>query len=619
MNSGKYWFLVCDLNRMFTAVPLIWRNISLLISKIRLFVCKLKKIILHNVHFLAFVLDPSIKRYCKRLILFVYILIFCLYETFSQNIGDYRSAGNGEWSSLSSWQRYNGSDWTTPSAGEGWPGQLDGTGIVTIVNGNIVTVPSGMPDTKLIGNVVVHGSLLIADEYSFKLVTNKLVVTSGLSPPAQIIFGNQSRLQLPANAEIDVGVGGLISTCANANEIQVGSVIFSSCIGGSPDDVSFDQLMASGGTLKAIASSDSPICATYSTTLSGSFSGAAGDPTTYSWSGTGPGGYTFGPSATPNKTLTLNTAGTYLFSLTVTTTISGAQYSNSASTTVIVNSAPEIVVQPVNQQVCSGNQATFIVSANGSLPLTYQWFAGVTAIPGATSDTYTTPAFSGVNPEWYWVRVTNPCGSDESDHNVNVSVYPALVPGAHNVTPLIECNGFNPFELIFTTSIKGGNPPYAYQWKLNGSSISGANSDRYDPPQLLVNGVYNYQCTVTDACGSGFTTEAKTITLIPDPTVSISGPVITCQNESATLTAVIANGTGNYTYKWRSSPTLVNPVWTDITGAIYSTYNPPTTTVGKYYYRVFIDPSHQACNQATSPTFTIEVKPLPLTSSISHY
>lgn len=62
--------------------------------------------------------------------------------------------------------------------------------------------------------------------------------------------------------------------------------------------------------------------------------------------------------------------------------------------------APPISVQPLDQTLTSGQTATFGVVASGSGTVTYQWYkdstanggAGNTAITGATSSTYTTPA-----------------------------------------------------------------------------------------------------------------------------------------------------------------------------------------------------------------------------------
>lgn len=54
--------------------------------------------------------------------------------------------------------------------------------------------------------------------------------------------------------------------------------------------------------------------------------------------------------------------------------------------------APSIQTQPSSQTVTAGQTATFSVTATGTGPLGYQWQKGTTAISGATSSSYTTPA-----------------------------------------------------------------------------------------------------------------------------------------------------------------------------------------------------------------------------------
>jgi hypothetical protein len=54
--------------------------------------------------------------------------------------------------------------------------------------------------------------------------------------------------------------------------------------------------------------------------------------------------------------------------------------------------APQITQQPTNLTVTAGQTATFSVSATGTAPLSYQWQRNGTAISGAASASYTTPA-----------------------------------------------------------------------------------------------------------------------------------------------------------------------------------------------------------------------------------
>jgi Immunoglobulin I-set domain len=74
--------------------------------------------------------------------------------------------------------------------------------------------------------------------------------------------------------------------------------------------------------------------------------------------------------------------------------------------------APTISTQPADATVATGQVATFSVTAGGTAPLTYQWLRNGTALPGATSSGYSTPA-AGASDDGthYQVTVSNSAGS----------------------------------------------------------------------------------------------------------------------------------------------------------------------------------------------------------------
>jgi hypothetical protein len=75
-------------------------------------------------------------------------------------------------------------------------------------------------------------------------------------------------------------------------------------------------------------------------------------------------------------------------------------------------SAPTITTQPTSQAVNTGATATFTVIAGGTGPLTYQWYKGSNAIPGATAASYTTPTLAATdNGGLYSVTVGNATGT----------------------------------------------------------------------------------------------------------------------------------------------------------------------------------------------------------------
>src|SRR5438552_11446012 len=90
--------------------------------------------------------------------------------------------------------------------------------------------------------------------------------------------------------------------------------------------------------------------------------------------------------------------------------------SDAALTENSAAAAPSITTQPANQTVTTGQMATFTVVAAGTAPLTYQWKKNGTAISGATSSSYTTPATtSSDNGSQFTVVASNTAGSMTSN------------------------------------------------------------------------------------------------------------------------------------------------------------------------------------------------------------
>lgn len=539
---------------------------------------------------------------------------------FAQTIGDYRSVGTGEWTNVNSWQTWNGSNWILATS---YPGQNAGTYAVAIQAGSSIIVQSSLI-TNAMGTVTINGALNILANQTFTLSTMLLSVTKNLNPPATINFGNKAVLQLPDNAEIVVGQGALSGSCSNNNEIRIGAITYSYCEGGGADHVTFEDLMDQGGTFKAVASASTPVCKGTNVKLFGGFIGAVGTAPTYSWvCSSKPSGsaYTFSSNTTQNPyTGNLPDIGSYTFKLTVSTIISSISISKSITITIVVEDSPSITTHPISQTICLGGSVTFnVISPNIPAP-TFQWRKGITNIAEATSSSFTILSVSSSDvsssdvSDWYNVLVTNSCSSITSN-NAKLSIYPTLVSGAHNTDPVTACVNYNPEVLSFTTAISGGKLPYSYQWQLNGSPITGATLATYDSSNLTATGSYKYNCIVTDACGSSFTTTQKQITINADPTVSITGNASTCRNVSSTLTAVVVGGTGSSIYQWQASPDGLAS-YTDIAGATSATYTPPTTISGDYYYQIQIT-GGAACSQPKA-TIKFTVNPLPTPTPIYH-
>lgn len=91
----------------------------------------------------------------------------------------------------------------------------------------------------------------------------------------------------------------------------------------------------------------------------------------------------------------------------------------SGSHTTIPSTAPQITTQPVSQTTSVGTLTTFSVVANGTSPLSYQWYWNGAGVAGATASSFTTPsAVSADNGSAFAVAVTNTLGTVISDKSI---------------------------------------------------------------------------------------------------------------------------------------------------------------------------------------------------------
>lgn len=113
----------------------------------------------------------------KMKIFLLIILFFLSFGSFSiaQTSGDYRSViATGNWNTLASWERFNGTIWATPTVGEGYPGQNSAPSLITIQAGHTIT--TNVAFNRATSNLVVDGTIASTVSYTFTL--NNLTISS---------------------------------------------------------------------------------------------------------------------------------------------------------------------------------------------------------------------------------------------------------------------------------------------------------------------------------------------------------------------------------------------------------------------------------------------------------
>ncbi|MGZ6230845.1 MAG: FG-GAP-like repeat-containing protein, partial [Syntrophales bacterium] len=147
--------------------------------------------------------------------------------------------------------------------------------------------------------------------------------------------------------------------------------------------------------------------------------------------------------------------------------------------------APSITSQPQSQTIQNGQRASISVSASGMPPsFTYQWYQGSSGdisnpISGATSNFYATPPITQTTS--YWVRVTNSCGSADSNTATITVTVPCIPP---SITSQPQSKTIQRGQTASVSVSVSGSNPFSYQWYQGSSgdtsnAISGATSSSY--------------------------------------------------------------------------------------------------------------------------------------------
>jgi hypothetical protein len=141
---------------------------------------------------------------------------------------------------------------------------------------------------------------------------------------------------------------------------------------------------------------------------------------------------------------------------------------------VDASAPPSIVTQPASVSSFTGGTAAFVVGANGTSPLCYQWFFNNALMDGQTNKTLLLDSLKSERNGNYQVVITNGFGS------VTSAVASLVVNGAASATILSQPYGDTvPEGGYFNFGVvAAGTPPLTYQWFQDGQAINDAtNSD----------------------------------------------------------------------------------------------------------------------------------------------
>jgi len=214
----------------------------------------------------------------------------------------------------------------------------------------------------------------------------------------------------------------------------------------------------------------------------------------------------------------------------------GTVTSNSA--TLTVQEPPAITSSPADVTVCSGQSATFTVSATGT-GLSYQWRKDGNTISGATSSTYSIASTVAADNGLYDVVVNGSCGTATSNSaTLTVQEPPAIASSPADAT---VCTG-----QTATFSVGATGAGLSYQWRKDGNAISGATNSTYSIASCTTADNGAYDVVIDGTCGSVTSTSAS-LTVQPTPSISVSvspSTIWPANHQMVTVTASVSTGGG---------------------------------------------------------------------------
>ncbi|RYZ97591.1 MAG: T9SS type B sorting domain-containing protein, partial [Sphingobacteriaceae bacterium] len=284
---------------------------------------------------------------------------------------------------------------------------------------------------------------------------------------------------------------------------------------------------------------------------------ATGTNLTYQWfKGTTPVNGATSPVLTINST-SVSDSGSYTCQITSGTC--GTKTSNAAVLTV--NQAPAITLQPSDVTICTGEKVEFKVVATGT-NLTYQWFRGTTAIPGATSSTYTIPSAVEADSDTYYCTVTSTSCPSINSAVVTLLVKPLPFATIAQGNPSTICEGES------TQVIFDGTAGAVVIYTINGGTPETITLNA-GVPTILPTGTLT-QTTIyelvsvtypgVDACSQNLTGSA-TVTVNPLPSVKIEDGFICVDPVTSAVTRNYIIDTGlnqaQFTFEWSDANGII--------------------------------------------------------------
>jgi hypothetical protein len=217
------------------------------------------------------------------------------------------------------------------------------------------------------------------------------------------------------------------------------------------------------------------------------------------------------------------------------------------------------VSQPASITVSLGQTATFSVTATGTGTLTYQWYMNGTAISGATSSSYTTPAtVAANNGAVFTVTVSNSVGSAKSGPATLTVLMPSGI--AKTIVPSSATPPYNTAVMLFPT-FSNAKTAVIGSHGVGSSDITATAVSGASYPTPLLTAATTYTLTVTDSKGDVVSTTCL-VTPTPVTLTPIAPANQTVAPAAISFTSTASGGATNGITWTATAGTFSGSVWT---------------------------------------------------------
>lgn len=199
-----------------------------------------------------------------------------------------------------------------------------------------------------------------------------------------------------------------------------------------------------------------------------------------------------------------------------------------------------IASQPKSTTNNLGDNVAFQVASTNEIPLTYQWFFDNSLIPNATNNSLTISGVQQSNYGDYYVVVSG------NRSKVDSQVASLFEMATITSQPMNVVSTYGSSATL-TIGAVGYPAINFYQWSLNGTNLTGANSNSISINKITLANTGNYQVLVSNAISS-VTSSVATLNMAPSLAVPFTGAT-PIWGQSATL-SVGAIGNGTLSYQW---------------------------------------------------------------------